>query len=574
MTSVAPRRPRRVLELRQAPVLALVAGLVLAAVAGASAGRAEPPAGDPAAHLTGAFGPPAPWPIIAIHAVLLPDGRVLTYGTNERGQQGAQLVYDVWDPTAGTELSAHLVLPNGTGTDIFCSAQSVIAESGEVFITGGDLTIAGKRNFSNDNTTVFSPPANDIRPAGAMAYPRWYPSVVSMPGGDFLVLGGRITKPSACAGEGLACVNVPAITPELFNQELGWRTLTGARNDALFTRNWFYPRAFLAPTGKVVMLRYNGETHVLDPAGEGSWSVQPLRLQASTVTMPSVMYAPGKILSLRTRSRVFSIDIGGAAPKGTRVADLPGNYSWSNMVVLADGKVLVNGGRGKSVELGLDHANYAAQIWDPATGAWSEGARAQKPRIYHSTSLLLPDATVLTAGGGAPGPVRNLNAEIYYPPYLYATDGSGQPAERPAILDAPAVAETGGSIAVTIDDGTTAGRVTLVRGGSVTHALDTDQRFLEADFSQDGSTLRVSIPANVNVALPGYYMLFVFDDAGVPSVSRMLRVTEPRAEEPPIDEPPVDEPPAEEPPPVEAPPVEPPPADVPLGETGGVTGQG
>lgn len=287
-----------------------------------------------------------------------------------------------------------------------------------MFITGGDLTIAGKRSFSNDNTTVFSPSANDIRPAGAMAYPRWYPSVVSMPAGDFLVLGGRITKASACAGEGLTCVNLPAVTPELFNQDLGWRTLTGASHGVLFGKDWWYPRAFLAPNGKVVMLRYNGETHVLDPAGEGSWSVQPLKLQASTATLPSAMYAPGKILSLRTRSRVFSIDIVGETPTGTRVADLPGNYGWSNMVVLADGRVLVNGGRGKSAELGLDHANYAAQIWDPATRAWSEGARAEKPRLYHSTSLLLPDATVLTAGGGAPGPVKNLNAEIYYPPYL------------------------------------------------------------------------------------------------------------------------------------------------------------
>ena len=40
-------------------------------------------------------------------------------------------------------------------------------------------------------------------------------------------------------------------------------------------------------------------------------------------------------------------------------------------------------------------------------------------RLYHSGALLLPDATVLIAGGGAPGPLVNLNAEIYYPPYLF-----------------------------------------------------------------------------------------------------------------------------------------------------------
>ncbi len=37
---------------------------------------------------------------------------------------------------------------------------------------------------------------------------------------------------------------------------------------------------------------------------------------------------------------------------------------------------------------------------------------------------------VLVAGGGAPGPLVNLHAEIYYPPYLY--DAAGSFAPRPA----------------------------------------------------------------------------------------------------------------------------------------------
>ena len=42
------------------------------------------------------------------------------------------------------------------------------------------------------------------------------------------------------------------------------------------------------------------------------------------------------------------------------------------------------------------------------------------PRLYHSTSLLLPDATVLTAGGTTPGlDDEALTGEIYRPAYLY-----------------------------------------------------------------------------------------------------------------------------------------------------------
>ena len=114
------------------------------------------PVGSADAQTKGVFGAPVTWPLIGLHVVLLPDGRVMSYGTGEQGQQGGQFVYDVWDPTLGTDTAAHMVLPNTTGTDIFCSGQSVLS-SGEVLITGGDLTING--------TTQLLQPANDGLPS-------------------------------------------------------------------------------------------------------------------------------------------------------------------------------------------------------------------------------------------------------------------------------------------------------------------------------------------------------------------------------------------------------------------------
>src|SRR5678816_4721846 len=72
-------------------------------------------------NVRGAWSPPFSWPLIAAHAVLTPDGRVLTYGTDGNGTQTGYFIYDVWDPSAGTSGGGHLTLPNGTGTDIFCS---------------------------------------------------------------------------------------------------------------------------------------------------------------------------------------------------------------------------------------------------------------------------------------------------------------------------------------------------------------------------------------------------------------------------------------------------------------------
>lgn len=60
------------------------------------------PSGGPEAHIKGVFGPPVTWPLMPIHALLTPDGRVLTYGTDDKGLQGAEEIYDIWDPRKGS----------------------------------------------------------------------------------------------------------------------------------------------------------------------------------------------------------------------------------------------------------------------------------------------------------------------------------------------------------------------------------------------------------------------------------------------------------------------------------------
>jgi hypothetical protein len=137
--------------------------------------------------------------------------------------------------------------------------------------------------------------------------------------------------------------------------------------------------------------------------------------------------------------------------------------------------------------------------------------------------MLLPDATVLTAGGGPPGPVVNLNAEIYRPPYLFRRDGSGRLAERPRITAVGDV-RWGGSFDVEVAGSAPISKVALVRTGSVTHSFDLDQRYLTLRHTQEGGTLQVRAPANRNVAPPGRYMLFVFDEAGVPSVAEIVQL--------------------------------------------------
>ena len=484
------------------------------AVAGASA---PIPAGGSAASTAGVFGAPATWPLIAIHVILLPDGRVMSYGTSATGTQGAQFIYDVWDPSQGTGSASHTVLPNTTGTDLFCSAQSLML-NGDVLTSGGDLTVNGARNSANNNTTLFSPSSNTLTSNTAMTYARWYGTLLALPNAQLAIFGGR-------ENVGALSPVMPASTPELYDPaQRTWTSLTGAASTAAFGGpNWFYPRVFVAPGGSIFVLNdTNGKMFYLSTAGSGSIKQSTLTAPAGNNALPTVPFTPGKVLSVRLNQDVVVVDYSTPTPVVTQTDPIDQARYWASGTVLADGRVLVTGG--SAVANKLTNVDYQAQIWDPATGHWTAGASASKPRLYHSNALLLTDATVLTAGGGAPGPVINLNAEIYYPPYLYAADGT--PAPRPTILSTDLSSyDPGNTLNATVGPTDEIARLTLVRAGSATHANNADQRFIELPFMQTGQTLTATLPSDTTVVIPGYYMLFAINTAGVPSVAQVLSVT-------------------------------------------------
>ncbi len=488
------------------------ASLSIIALAGATNVQAQAiPNGGSSAQTKGFFGPPIAWPIIGLHAILLPDGRILSYGTDEGGQQTGQFIYDVWNPALGTAADSHNTLPNTTGTDLFCSAQSILS-NGQVLLTGGDRTINGVRNYSTEQSNVFDPATNTLRPNGAMSYPRWYPTIVRMPNGDAVILGGR-QEPE-----------IDAPTPEVFNPATGWRLLSGATDENAYgfpDGNWYYPRAFVTQQRKIFVLGNWTVTYILNPAGDGSIAETAAVVPPGDYQLPSIMYAAGKVLSLRLDRRVALIDTSKSPPAVTATSDMDRVRYWANTTVLPDGKVLVNGGSAVANE--LSGIAYTTQIWDPGTGKWTTGAAAAKPRLYHSIALLLPDGSVLTGAGGAPGPISNLNMEIYYPSYLYRKDGSGRPAPRPAITAAPNLLRAGQSFAITVDSTAKINRVTIVRMGSATHSFNPDQRLLGLTFTQNGQQLQMTLPTNTGNLLPGYYMMFVIK-GGVPSVAKIIKI--------------------------------------------------
>ena len=152
----------------KASLLALAASALLAACGGSDPDTAQASAAPEArkqalavppgttipadASSKGLFGPVQNWPLIPLHVVLTPDGRVMSYGTQATGQQTAFFIYDVWDPSD----NSHLTLANNTATDIFCSSQMLLPGGEAVVISGGDnWTGSGTTNTGNNNSNVF-----------------------------------------------------------------------------------------------------------------------------------------------------------------------------------------------------------------------------------------------------------------------------------------------------------------------------------------------------------------------------------------------------------------------------------
>lgn len=496
------------------PDAAEAVGPVQRGDAGSYAGTG--PVASDRAHVTGAWSKVADWPLGAIHAVLLPDGRVMTYGTDGTGRPSYGFEYDVWDPAKGLGAASHTTLPVRTRTNLFCSAQTVLTD-GRVLLTGGEEhgLPGGGFNDAVTDVNVFDPATDALARLGdEMAYPRWYPTATTLPNGDVLVHGGRDDRPG----------KRPILVPEVYSQVNGWRRLPGARSAEVYDRGrWWYPRSWVAPDGTVLIVTQgNRGIYELDPRGRGSVTrVGSYPAPTTDYTMPAAMFDVGKVLITRKDGRAAVIDVTGARPKVTGTGSLRSYRSWSDATVLADGRVMVSGGASRRQLLA--YATNHVELWDPDTGRWRTGAAARRARLYHSTSLLLPDATVLTVGGGPPGPVTNLNAEIYHPPYLFARDGSGRLARRPRITAAGAVGYDG-TFPVDVADAGAVSKVALIRTGSVTHSFDMDQRFMELDFTQAGDRLTVTGPRTAAIAPPGRYLLFVFDDRGVPSVARIVEL--------------------------------------------------
>ena len=235
------------------------------------------------ADLIGAYSALVDWPVVALHATLLPDGRVLTFGSHSTKITGDKLdenktikfsngkelnrnagsvqwqhheVFhavdvDLWDYKKGLTKNSHNLIEKPLAWDAFCSISRVL-NLNDVFILGGNEYTEKESIDWNNRTVIFNAEKNTFKESQKLNYPRWYGSTVRIE--DKLYMFGGIHNKT----------NFQSIIPEVIdlnknNNSFFWKEIKKAESKVLFYDNWswHYPKVYLGPDRKIFGISYN-----------------------------------------------------------------------------------------------------------------------------------------------------------------------------------------------------------------------------------------------------------------------------------------------------------------------------
>lgn len=465
----------------------------------------------------------------ALHAALRPDGNVLFwYRTAISNPNDPTFNTIIWEPDTGATTS--ISNDSALGEENWCASHTQLGD-------GRILAVTGEVGAADPHTTIFDPLRNVWTPEANLNYGRYYPSATFMGDGRAVVSGGDYITP------GTNTVANPF--PEVW-EDGAWRvfadplTITPTPTEFDFYYGSFFPWTQQAPNGQIFYAGPQSNLRFLDPHGIGTVTSVSGRDGRSRDYGSYATYDIGKVLVTGggwSLDSAYTIDYNSDTPIVTQTGSMTHGRRHLYTTILADGTVLATGGNGDG---GVSQASpsgavFAAELWNPETGVWTELAEMERRREYHSSAILLPDGRVVHAGGDCTPCSPEANLEVFSPPYLFDADGSL--ATRPVINTIERV-QTGAPISTAnqpeIDYGerlrinfgaaNAIAKAHLIRLGSSTHATNFDQRLVPLDFTSSGNDLNVIAPQNTYIAPPGYYMLFVVSDTGVPSVATMIKL--------------------------------------------------
>jgi YVTN family beta-propeller protein len=465
----------------------------------------------------GEWGAIIPWtPHIPVSAATLPDGRLLTFASNQRTTfpSGSEFTYAAtWNPATGQFLEF-----NHPSHDMFCGAL-VMLPDGRVLVNGGRNTTVRSSIFDwRNNTWTRTPDMND---------PRWYNTSVALP-------NGRVWTVSGSGGSG---------TAERWDQASGWSRLTGINWNLVtgepgYITIW-HPFLLLAPDGRLIHFGPTDTMHWVTSDGSGSMSNTGTTVPGAHYPKEGswVMYNEGRILVAggganttanssgdnttgTSTTLAYMVDVRSGTPVVTPTTSMRFARQFANVVVLPNGEVMVMGGNTSGLKFNDTGSILTPEIWNPTTGQWRSMADANVPRNYHSLALLLPDGRVMSGGGGLGGGDHR-DAQLFTPPNLFNADGSL--AIRPVLNTAPSSISVGTRFLVSGTPGIQ--KFSFIKMSAITHSVNTDLRYLSLPFTETSSgNYDITAHSSLNVMTPGYWMLFGLNAAGVHSVAKIVLV--------------------------------------------------
>lgn len=494
---------------------------------------------------------------IGIHAALLPNSKVLLFGFADDNDMGYS---EIFDPANG--LSTQPV-PNPTEPVVphaFCSGHTLMS-NGTLWVAGGHDHPEHEPHVDDShlfhfNESWWTKPGDIQFDTG-----RWYPTLTRLENGDVLVLSGakEVGRAPVADEVNLFWQILNSSGTSLSEEDAGRMVPTPFDPDET-GKNFLqlYPFAFQLPDGQVFVHSYR-TSRFFSPLTSNTWSSTKYVTQygysrtypgyGSAVLMPLspddgytariMLFGGGGNVSNEAQSQagdsyipatntVEELDLGESSPQWEFKEPMNHPRVLNNAVLLPDGKVFVTGG---STHGSSDHAAspvMTPEIYDPGNDSWTEMCPMRVARLYHSTALLLPDARILTAGrdhawNEPPYKWPERRVEIFSPPYLES--GNPRPVIQSLSDSDPAY---GQSFTATLNSAVSAsniGSVVLMAPGATTHGFDQGQRAVKLTISgRSNNTLTLTAPPNGKVAPPGYYMLFVLSNQGVPSVSKFIRL--------------------------------------------------
>ena len=455
-------------------------------------------------------------PHIPVSAANLPDGRILTFASNQRTSfpVGPEFTYAAtWNPATGAFQEF-----NNTTHDMFCGGITLMTD-GRVMVNGGRNEVP--------YVSIFDWRTNTWTRVQNMNGGRWYNTSVSMANGNVFTATG--------SGTGINTTERWSTAGWTLLTGISWPTVTNP--DAGYFKHW-HPFVSVAPDGRLLHFGPTDTMHWFNTVGTGSFVNANATVPGAHYPKEGcwVMYDEGKVLvaggganttasagdsSIGTSTNLaYTVNMTTNPPTVSATGSMQYPRQFANTVVLPSGEVLVMGGNSPGVKFSDVGSTLPCEIWNPKTGTWRTVASISVPRNYHSLALLLPDGRVLSGGGGLGGGDHR-DAQLYSPPCFFTNTGAL--ATRPVLSTAPTKIGPGSTFSVS----GTAGLVkfSLLRMAALTHSVNTDQRYLSLPFTETtAGNYQITAHSNVNVMIPGYWMLYGVNSTGAFSVAKIIQV--------------------------------------------------